>query len=279
MTDMEGAFQMTGVGPGSYYVDVQMPGYISPLRSVTPADLTDAGAAAQARVRAKVQVVTLNGNDTARADVTVERGAALSGIVRFDDGSPAANISVNASLSTDALGLQAFPGAGGFAGSGRTDDRGVFRIAGIPPGEYLVSANVLLPATAVGRDPVPLPGGNLTVYSPSTLRRADAAKFSAGIGDERNGVEITVPLRGLHSVSGRLSGTQSGARGRVLLRDKEDGSMVRIGSIAQDGTFRIDAVMDGNYTVEASTGRAGTGNSSQAVSVQGSDITDVVLAQ
>ncbi|ADV83841.1 hypothetical protein [Terriglobus saanensis] len=299
--DMDGAFLIQGVAPGSYYVNVQMPGYVSPLQSVASADLTDSSADAQLRVRQKVQMVTLSGAESVRVDVTVDRGSAISGVVRFDDGTPAANVFVSvytppvatATNATTVTSASQFGrgglGTGGVRGSGstQTDDRGVFRIAGLPPGDYMVSANVVLPAAATPA-PAPTSGGgrtfnpgtNLIVYAPATLHRSGATTFTLGSGDEHNGVEITVSLRGLHVVSGHLSGsTDDGGRRRVVLHDTGDVAFSRNALVAADGSFRMEEVPDGDYTITvAGGGTVGTATGI-GVAVHGGDVTDVVLTQ
>jgi hypothetical protein len=300
--DMDGAFLIQGVAPGSYYVNVQMPGYVSPLQSVATADLRDPSAEAQLRVRQKVQIVTLGGAESARVDVTVEHGSAISGVVRFDDGTPAANVFVSVysppatTAGTSALTVtpatQVLRGgllAGGVRGGGsaQTDDRGVFRIAGLPPGDYMVSANVVLPASSI---PVsaPAPGGgrtfnpgtNLIVYAPSSLHRSEATTFTLGSGDEHNGVEITVSLRGLHVVSGHLSGsTDDGGRRRVVLHDTSDVAFSRNALVAADGSFRMEEVPDGDYTITVAGGGTAGNATGIGVAVHGGDVTDITLAQ
>jgi|SRR6187402_691844 len=299
--DMDGAFLIQGVAPGSYYVNVQMPGYVSPLQSVASADLRDPSSEAQLRVRQKVQMVTLSGSESTRVDVTVERGSAINGIVRFDDGTPAANVFVSvytppAATATNATMVTSASqfGRGGLVGgivrgggSSQTDDRGVFRIAGLPPGDYVVSANVVLPAAST---PVPAPmsgggrafnpGTNLIVYAPAALHRSGATTFTLGSGEEHNGVEITVSLRGLHVVSGHLSGsTDDGGRRRVVLHDTADVAFSRNALVGADGSFRMEEVPDGDYTITVAGGGARNTATGIGVAVHGGDVTDVVLAQ
>ncbi len=297
--DMDGAFLIQGVAPGSYYVNVQMPGYVSPLQSVAAADLRDASSEAQLRVRQKVQMVTLSGSESTRVDVTVERGSAISGIVRFDDGTPAANVFVSvytppAAVATNATIMTSASqfGRGGLVtgsvrggGSSQTDDRGVFRIAGLPPGDYMVSANVVLPAAFTATPPSSggrafNPGTNLIVYAPAALHRSGATTFTLGSGEERNGVEITVSLRGLHVVSGHLSGsTNDGGRRRVVLNDTSDVAFSRNALVGADGSFRMEEVPDGDYTITVAGGGARNTATGIGVAVHGGDVTDVVLAQ
>jgi len=287
IADMNGEFVVTGVAAGNYYVDVTMPGYISPSRLVAPQDFSSTDPEAQARVRAVMPAVTLSGGETARVDVTVERGSAITGRAFFDDGTPASNVFVSASPSTDAAstvqrGLGFRQGILQFRGSAQTDDRGIFRIAGLPPGEYVVVANLQIPASSGGVSPQ-VRGANVTtslmVYSPGTFAKSDADKITVGAADERTGLEIAISLKGLHTVAGHVSTSQSDNSYRWVMLNGKD--VQRGAPMNADGSFRLEEVPDGDYMLSMAGGprSGGTTAATVPVSVHGGDVTDVALAQ
>jgi hypothetical protein len=85
---LDGEFKFAGVKPGTYYVHVLYPGYIDSYGQFSDADLASADPAVRARI-AQVPSVTVTGTDSVPAIVRIERGAAISGRILYDDGSPA----------------------------------------------------------------------------------------------------------------------------------------------------------------------------------------------
>ena len=99
----------------------------------------------------------------ASVTVTMERGGTIAGKVQWEDGSPAAGISMSAlawigEWDVGGLGFVQLPGVlqgiqspGGGSNFATTDDRGAFRIAGLAPGEYLLRTTIQQPIAA-GRE-------------------------------------------------------------------------------------------------------------------------------
>lgn len=289
-TDMDGGFRIAHVRPGRYYVDAFLPGYVSPMSAVDRRDLSNPSDAAQERVRSEVQIVEVTENDSASAEIILERGAAISGVVRFEDGSPASNVLMsvvpvpdgkNTSHSSTQNDLTA---ESNFYQSSRTDDRGRFRLTGLLPNTYLLAANVSLPSSAYvapmkmsnGREYYLTRSISTRIYAPSSFHKKDAMKFSVVSGEERNDAEMTLPLSGLHMISGHFAGTlapDSHGRRSVALKDNDDPSFTRTAYVEDDGTFKIEEVPDGNYTITA-----GNSGASVGVTVHGGDLMSVQLA-
>jgi hypothetical protein len=156
-----------------------------------------------------------------------------------------------------------------------TDDTGHYRIAGLPTGEYVLQARLVAASLGTsGLNPIASNaagtgwgggmtdrwGLRLTVYSGDALRQGDAKKISVRAGDERRGYDFTMPLRALHSVSGRVVSKTDGHgvnSGTVELTaqdaaGKDDDSLHFMASIHGDGTFKFDYVPGPiTYTVKA----------------------------
>lgn len=277
-TGLNGEFSVEHVKPGSYYVSVQMPGYVDPLNSVDSKDLNDPSPEAQMRVRQKVQMVDV-GTDAARVDVTIDRGGTIGGVVKYDDGSPAANVRVMP-MQVDKDGRRS--GLGSTLTP--TDDRGVFRISGLAPGTYTLSAAVTLPSSRpghtmkVGDREMTMPQMRfVNIYAPSTFHRSEATPYEVGYGTERNDVEITLNFSALHTVSGQVAGADEAHRAMVMLRDMSGSngdSFNRGGQVSKDGSFYVDDVPDGTYQVTLS----GTANPVTTITVHGSDVNDLKLS-
>ncbi|MBM3990368.1 MAG: hypothetical protein FJ298_05090 [Planctomycetes bacterium] len=83
-----------------------------------------------------------DGERTELGDVVLKRGATLGGVVRWPDGSPAANAKVRADFDPAALGgMSALNAMQGARGTAVADSDGHFTIVGLGKGPFLVSAS------------------------------------------------------------------------------------------------------------------------------------------
>ena len=84
---------------------------------------------------------------------------------------------------------------------GSTDDRGQFRIFGIAPGKYYVSARYHNWGMEEQSDSTYPP-----VYYPGTLRAQEAARIEVVAGSEVHGIDITLAESKAFSISGKSNG-------------------------------------------------------------------------
>ena len=260
-TDLDGAFQISGVTPGDYYVTARLAGYVSAYDLANSEYPDDSGRRREALEAALVRV-TVESNQTAVATVSLTRGANLGGTVRFDDGGVANNVPVRL-FEKDATGKWQPAGnaAGGArvgaAGVTRTDDRGRFHASGLAPGSYTIAVQLpeaRLPANAVaGRGPA-RPGsvGGLQIFNGNVYRLRDAAVIAVRAGENLDAVDITIPTHGLHTLRGVVNAVSDGGRplrGSVRLLDPDDKTMLREASLQADGSFEFHYVMSGQYLV------------------------------
>jgi hypothetical protein len=140
-TGMDGGFTMNNVAPGDYYVFASVAGYVQPMNIVQAA--FDAGADLSKPIPG-VPIVHVAAERSSQADVTADRGAAISGKVLWDDGAPVPHAIVS-TVSTKGKADKQLPPqfnmlgiAGGLGGGGLvsiSDDLGHFRVAGLAPGD------------------------------------------------------------------------------------------------------------------------------------------------
>ena len=96
--------------------------------------------------------VTVDASSTANADIRLERGAALSGTVSYDDGSPSIQASVELLHRKKDGSMTCSPSlscncSSGPPGNLTTNDLGQYRIAGLPPGDYVLRASLPKPVS------------------------------------------------------------------------------------------------------------------------------------
>jgi hypothetical protein len=266
-TGTDGSFRITGVSPGEYYADVMMPGYVQPLRGLR--DPRDISPSDRDRLNAQLTRVSVTTGQSATVQVTIYRGATVSGGITFDDGSVAPGVAVQAYLlDTSSPSAEANGPSQGVAANARTDDRGQYRLTGLIDGTYIIFA---------------APRSVFPIYYGNTIERSAAKKLELRAGGELSGADIQIPAAGMHRVSGVVVSRQDGhplssASLQLQLSSGDSGSISTVA--ATDGTFSFAAVPDGKFTVQVSSAFSDGSeikNTGQAVEVSGTDITDLII--
>jgi uncharacterized protein (DUF2141 family) len=165
-----------------------------------------------------------------------------------------------------------------------TDDRGVYRIYGLTPGEYVIAASpafrfgtgaarettpaefaratstVRSAGTPVDAQRRPRPFGYSAVYYPGTFESANATRIPVTAGLERSGIDISLPLIPLSSVAGRVTwpGTRpKGQRATVVIVPLTQSpwlhGMEFDAAVGNDLTFAFRHVAPGRYAILAQT--------------------------
>ncbi|QMV18716.1 hypothetical protein GOB94_08505 [Granulicella sp. 5B5] len=254
-TDVDGTFTASNIAPGDYYVTASAVGFI-PERLLLEAAVS--GGSDPAQLLASLPIVHVDANETSSVTVTLQRGGALSGRVTWEDGSAAAGLPVNATLATQTTTQLPAPlsglSFGGYNQFSMTDDRGMFRISGLPTGDYLLTTTIQSrPQFGGGRGGFVISA--LRSYAPGVFRKSAAKSYSVQVGEERTDVLLNLDLRSLRTVSGHATSSNpdlSVASGRVTITDTSDSSLVLRGSIDSDGEFAVRYVPPGNYVLAIS---------------------------
>jgi hypothetical protein len=125
MTSADGRFVFRALPKGTFIVTAIKPGYLQ-------------GAYGRRRPGGERQTLALReGEKVAAARIYLWRHSAVSGVVVDEAGEPAVGIQVRAMVRTIASGRRGFDYVGT---AGWTDDRGIYRIHGLLPGDYIVAA-------------------------------------------------------------------------------------------------------------------------------------------
>lgn len=268
-TDDTGAYVLRNLPPGQYTVTVQRAGYVA----------QSYGQATPASMLRRVSVE--EGSRVTAIDFRLVRGGAITGRVVDDGGEPAEGVAVQVMRAQRAQGRVRYVPAGGRTDI--TDDLGQFRLYGLPPGEYLVSAepNVRRFMGGVAQTPEPDATHVVATYAPGTSTPADAQRFVLTAGQEV-AAEIQLVASRVASVSGRVLDSSGapldGGVVRLVPQDVEvttGRGSERAGIVG--GAFRLERVVPGAYTLTATgSGRRPVAGADQGTAPESASVPVVV---
>jgi hypothetical protein len=259
LAGIDGSYTLDKIPPGTYYVIAQFPGYQSPLAQLSAMERMGPDAATMKEVEDAAQKIVVQPSQAAHADLRLERGATLSGTIRYDDGSPAPGVTpVLMEQSSDGKWKE----LSGSLIPVPSDDRGHYRFYGLAAGKYAVKAALptVQASTGLGTGPGMVSlhmntGDALVVFSGGVLREKDIKPVEVGKGDDTDGVDVVFPLSDLHVVSGTVEAKSDGHpvnSGNLSLLDSDTKSVVRTAMVDRDGNFRFNYVPDGQYILKVS---------------------------
>jgi protocatechuate 3,4-dioxygenase beta subunit len=270
LTDAEGRYEFTDLPAGQFNLNATKSGYVDLAYGQTT--LGEPGK--QLKVADK-QVVE-------KIDFKLPRGAVITGRVLDEYGEPVPDAQVSVLRNQYTSSGPRPVNAGRMS---MTNDIGEFRVFGLAPGQYYLSASFRA-GQMIGIGPTTGDNsGYALTYYPGTANLGDAQKLSIGLGGIVSDVTlILVPTR-----TARVSGIAFDGQGRplkqgsvmMMSRSNGPGGVVPAGGpIRPDGTFTISGVSPGEYILRAMIPGQVTapGEGSMAsVSVNGIDITDLRL--
>jgi carboxypeptidase family protein len=264
LTDDDGSFDFTELPAGRYSLNASKSGFIQlsygqrrPLQAGTPLQLS-------------------NGQQLKGVDLALPRGGVVSGRVSDENGDSMPGVTVAVLRYQYQQGdRQLVP-----SGRGQTDDRGIYRVWGLNPGDYYVSA------TAPGENPGggrgrggPAGGGRggrgrsgaidpdedrdqlmyAPTYYPGVGSVADARSVTVGVSQEVLNVDFGLQLVRTARVTGHVENPDGSraANGNVTLTPQNrSGGRGNFGMnygsrVDWDGQFSVANVPPGLYTLRA----------------------------
>ncbi|HXG64211.1 MAG TPA: carboxypeptidase-like regulatory domain-containing protein [Blastocatellia bacterium] len=213
VTDAEGRYRFTDLAAGRYRVSPLAPGYISPSGN----NSFDPGKTVRVE----------DGEEIEGMDFALRRGGVITGRVTRADGQPLIEAHVSP-LKIDERGQENFYSSSNYH-MYLTDDRGVYRLYGLPAGRYKVSVGVAANSGMVRMGAGAAANSYLQTFHPDVTDESRATIIELTEGGEATGIDITV---------GSTLKTYK-ARGRIV--DAETGAPV------PNALYGYGALMDGNH--------------------------------
>jgi protocatechuate 3,4-dioxygenase beta subunit len=252
-TDGEGRYRIADLPAGRYFLTANKAGYVPgqygqrrPSEPGTPLQLSD-------------------GQSMTGINVALPRGSVIAGRVTDEFGDPIARVMVQAMpylFGTDGQ-RRLQPSA-----SAITDDLGQFRLFGLTPGEYIVSAaGQPLGFSPAGAAAVDTSATYLTSYFPGTANVNDAQTIVVAAGQETN-VQFALGVGRLSRIAGTVvdSAGRPLANARITLVSPTGRVMGGMpgGLTGPDGAFSLANVAPGDYVLNVQPIDRGGGDAPSA---------------
>ncbi len=236
-TDDTGTYRITNVPPGNYSAMTAAPGFVAVDGFQSPFG--------------KSVTLLINKDETVEnIDFELMRGGVITGKVTDSDGHPLIEetVSISSAESNPNNSVSRQRGV-------RTDDRGVYRIFGIPPGNYKVAAgtNELTPSWERS--------AFRQTFHPDVTDASQATTINVTEGSETTNVDITIKGVGrTYSVRGRIIDGETGRPmanvpyGISVYINPNSRSGLSDGSVSNsDGEFKWENLKPGKYAVFVNT--------------------------
>lgn len=278
LTDADGRYRLEELPAGRYTIQVSKPSFVTvafgqrrPLQPGTPVEI----AAGQ----------TLDD-----IDVQLPRGSVITGQLVDEEGEPLPSVAVQVLRHQYRQGERQLV----VAGTDQSDDRGQFRVFGLAPGTYYVSAVARRPGVGGRRFRGRFGAGNVieesTGYAPSYYpgvpNRNEATPVTVGVGQEMTNVNFAVLLVPTARVSGFVMGPdgQAATRSSVVLLPDDGAGFLPAASLTgrtnDDGSFTVVNVPPGRYLAFARSDGRGSREqlfATQTITVSGQEINGLAM--
>jgi len=252
-TNRDGVFRFSGLERGPYTVNASLPSYIPK----SPESATG--------VQTTGELVTL----------VLIKGGVVTGTVTNSKGEPVEAIAIRVEMVIDEAGRK----TPGISYEGVTDDRGIYRVYGLPSGTYIVAADGANNYSPTGVNAFSI---DMPTYAPSSSRDA-ADQIRVRVGEETSNVDIRYRGERGNTISGFVRGIRTGDRGFSIALTSLAENGPRWNTPFQDpnGEFALEGIPDGDYLLVATAywdDRDRGLSESMVLSVRGADIEGVELS-
>ncbi len=223
VTDVNGRYAVDGLAAGEYRIAAGRAGFLPALFSA---------------------VVSLKAGEMRRdVNIAMETPAAIMGRVFDEEGEPVEGVPVAAYTQNETSGIVQLKA------TGRTNDMGEYRLAGLTAGTYVMRA---------GRAQAPLSEVYIPAYFPAAGKWQGASPVRVGMGSEARNIDIGVAKGKTASIAGEVHG--AGSVQVTLSRKDADAVMLTVTESSAmanaEGQFLFPAIPPGTYVAMVETKQA-----------------------
>jgi protocatechuate 3,4-dioxygenase beta subunit len=268
-TDGEGTYEVKNLRAGAYRLRASKPGYLTweygQTRPVAMRSPVDAGEPVQIR----------DGQTVDKVDLSLPKGGVITGRVLDEFGEPLTDVYVALQRSEFRDGRRRTLAT---VFSATTNDIGDFRMYGVVPGQYYVSATLRTPGVTDDRK------GYATTYFPGTVNPADAQRITVGVGQMLADMNMALVPNTMARVSGvavdSTSQPLAGVRITAYIQQQAAGFTFASDAITKpDGGFELTGLLQGEYmlTTVDRLREDQHESATTTIAISGEDITGVRL--
>ncbi|PYR64304.1 MAG: hypothetical protein DMF91_00675 [Acidobacteria bacterium] len=260
-TDVDGRYELKTLPAGRFSVSVIKPTYVSASYGQTRP------------LEAGKLIDVADGQIVEHIDLKLSRAGVIAGRISDEFGEPMAGVQVSVARLQFVNGSRRPMSIA----SRSSNDLGEFRLFGIAPGQYYLTAT--LPRFSMPNESTNMPAYAPTYY-PGTASVAEAQRLTIAAGQTVTGINMTVlSVRGM-----RVSGTIVDAGGRpitsgsVMLSQPASGPSSLMASVKPDGTFVVTNVTPGEYLLRWMSPNPNDERAQMPLTVGGGDLDGIALA-
>jgi protocatechuate 3,4-dioxygenase beta subunit len=275
LTDAAGHFELKGVEAGRYRLEISHSGFVTQEFGQKTTD--DPGA-----------LLTLSAGEEVRDRLfRLIPSAVIAGKIMDEDGQPLPWVMVSAMREIYADGKRKLS----METTAITNDLGEYRLFGLRPGHYFVSAHYTPGGRWFGEDnnfkdlgESKNDRGYVTTYYPGSTDPGKATPIAVKGGEELPSMDMLLQQVGVFKIRGRVYNSVTRHSGNdVYLNLSSKGSRVLWGfpnsaTVQKDGSFELHDVLAGSYTLSAFWFDEGKNYTSrQAIEVSNADLDGITL--